>query len=117
MRRSAIYPSRFFRNRFYDQLEREGAPEPWLAFHAYVATHHLHQASCDAQAQPGPTVEPRCRTVRLSERLENHVLLLRRDSDTRIAHRETQLNLISLELPLGNTFLAKARFDGNNHFA
>src|ERR1019366_1738666 len=61
-----------------------------LALHPHVAAHHLHQAHRNGEPQAGAAVLARGGTIGLREGFEDLLLLLRRDADARVAHREVQ---------------------------
>src|SRR5690348_54478 len=77
--------------------EKERTADVRLAFDPDPAAHHLHQARADGQAQASASVLARGRAVRLAERLEDEALLLERNADAGIFHRELQKQLIGAE--------------------
>src|SRR6185437_16234756 len=70
--------------------EVKGAAPPRRALDPDAPAHALDQPRRDGQAQPGAAVAPCRRAIHLSERLENKALLVRRDTNTCVAHLEMQ---------------------------
>ena len=68
--------------------EGEGAAPARLALHVDRAAHQGHQPGGDGQAQAGAAVLPRGRGVLLLEGPEDRLLLVLRDADAGVAHRE-----------------------------
>src|SRR5207248_8200605 len=52
------------------------------------APHHLNQTGRDGESQPRAAIVPRCRGIDLPERREDGRLLLRRNPDSGVTHRE-----------------------------
>src|SRR5258708_1687276 len=75
-------------NGFETRSEMEGAATPWLTFDANRSAHHPDQPGTDGEAKSGAAVLARCGAVRLAERLEDDLLFIRRDADTRVVNRE-----------------------------
>ena len=65
-------------------------PRPGSLSTLIVPAHQGHQPGGDGQAQAGAAVLPRGRGVRLLEGLEDPLLLVGRDADAGVAHREAQ---------------------------
>src|SRR5205809_369984 len=63
--------------------------EPF-ALHPDSPSHHPDELLRDRQAQPRASILPRRRAIRLLERLEDQMLLLRRNPNPRITHRKLQ---------------------------
>ncbi len=76
------------------RCEGEGAAPAGRAVHGDGPAHEGHQAGGDGQAQPGAPVFARGRSVLLLEGSEDRLLLLRRDADASIRHREAQADQI-----------------------
>ena len=70
--------------------EGEGAAPARLALHGDRPAHQGHQPGGDRQAQAGAAVLPRGRGVLLLEGPEDPLLLVGRDADAGVAHREAQ---------------------------
>ena len=66
------------------QVEREGAALAHGAPQPDVAAEQPRELLADRQAQPGAAVLPAGRAVRLLERLEDDLVLLRRNADARV---------------------------------
>src|ERR1044071_7325369 len=73
-----------------------------IAFQPNAATHHLDQAVRDGETQSGAAVFARHRAIRLPERLENNLLLVGFDSDTRVAYLEFRQQAAILHAPYGH---------------
>ncbi len=69
----------------------EDAAGARLAAHLERAAQQLRQLAGNRQPQAGATVTAIGRAVGLAKRLEHHRLLVQRNADTRIAHREGDL--------------------------
>ena len=74
--------------------EPELRPAPLLADQADPATHQLGQLLRDREPQPGAAVPARGRGVGLRELLEQRLLVLGRDADARVLHRDVQQDVV-----------------------
>ncbi len=61
-----------------------------LAFEPYFAAHQLHKAGNNRQTQPRAAVPSGVGPVHLSKRLENELMVFRRDSYSGIGNTEMQ---------------------------
>src|ERR1700732_4031395 len=61
-----------------------------FTFHPDSTLHQLDEPRGNRQPQPGAAEAARGRSVRLRKRIEDQGLLLRRNPDTGVAHREVQ---------------------------
>ena len=82
------------RRAVYGEREPEGAALPGGAVHADLAAHQGHELFGDRESEPGAAVAPRGRTVGLSEGLEDRLLRVGFDPDSRVAHLEAQLDRV-----------------------
>src|SRR6185295_12425498 len=57
------------------------------------AAHQFHQLRCNRKPKPGAAVAAGAAVIRLDERLEDPLLLIRRNADPCIADAEPQLSL------------------------
>src|SRR5687767_15667755 len=73
---------------------REGAALPDLARHRHVAAKEARQAARDAQSDAGPGDAARCLVLHLPERVENALLMLRRNPDPRVADLEAHVTVV-----------------------
>ena len=79
---------RIGRCRFEGQGHGEGRTDTGRAVDGDIAAHQLRQAADDREAEPGPAIAPRGRTVRLRKRLEEARLLLGIEPDSGVFDRE-----------------------------
>ena len=92
-----------------------------LAFRAlypYLSSHHSDQTSRNGQAQPSPSVLTCGAAVGLGKGLEEQFVLLRRNSDASVTHREFQFHpSISRRttLDLDQHFALLRKLDGIAH--
>src|SRR5690606_37495235 len=70
----------------------KGGTLPDLALHGQLSTHAARQLATDRQAQSRPSVGLRVALIDLSERLEDPLLILRRDAGSVV--RDPDLDLI-----------------------
>ena len=71
---------------YYRQLHRKRAPLPWRAHEANFAAQQAGQLTADRQPQASAAVLAARAAVGLLERLEDDLLLVRRDTDAGIRH-------------------------------
>src|SRR5437899_938127 len=81
------------------KIEREGAPLRRRALDVNLATEQARDLSADRQAETRASVLPARRTVGLLERLEDELLLVARDADARILHRERDHLIGAIQRP------------------
>src|ERR1035438_8906847 len=89
-----------------------------LALHPHVAAHHLHQAHGNGEPQPGAAVLAGGGTIGLRKSFEDLLLLLRRDADARVAHREVQeqpVVVAAFQLRGDHDFAVLGEFEGVAH--
>src|SRR5437868_5297280 len=72
------------------QVQREGAAFRRCADEAYLAAQQARQLAADGQAQARAAVLARRRSVGLLEGFEDDLLLVGRDADASVRHREGQ---------------------------
>src|SRR5450432_4540865 len=70
------------------QRQRERTPASRRAFDMQIATEQACQIARDRQAEAGATELAVAPAVGLTERLKDHLVLIRRDTDARVAHVE-----------------------------
>src|SRR5213083_2847156 len=75
------------------RCEGEGAAPAWRAVHGDGSAHEGHQPGSDGQAQAGAAVLARGRGVLLLEGPEDARLLVGRNADAGVAHREAEADL------------------------
>ena len=68
--------------------EMKGTSLSRRALEPDAAPHHLHQTGRDGESQPRAAIVPRCGGVDLPERREDGRLLLHRNPDSGVTHRE-----------------------------
>src|SRR5579862_4279759 len=61
---------------------------PWFAFYSDRSTHQIHQTGTNRKAETRAAELTGRRAIGLAEGFENHLLLVPRNSDAGIAHRE-----------------------------
>ena len=95
--------------------EGEGAAPARLALHVDRAAHQGHQAGGDGQAQASAAVLARGRGVLLLESPEDRLLLVLRDADAGVTHREVKSDL-AVRSP-GRAGRVGGGFHSHNHLA
>src|SRR5262249_22936711 len=76
--------------------EVKGGAFPFLAHNPNAALHQLEQPRTDGQAQAGPSVLARMRSVGLLERLKDDLLLVAGNSNTGVDHDDMRPQLRSV---------------------
>ncbi len=72
----------------------EAAPDPHMTRHADRTAHQLDQTFANGEAEPGPAVFSRRRSIGLTERLEQPVAGFLGNTDARIRNRHTNRGLL-----------------------
>src|SRR5205807_2265156 len=80
------------------QVEREGTPLAGAAHQPDLAAEQARQLAADGQAEAGAAVLAARAAVGLLERLEDDLLLVRRDADARIRYGEGEDNRSPVQL-------------------
>ena len=99
------------------QVQGEGAARPGRADELDLAAEELRELAADREAQARAAVLAAGRAVGLLERLEDDLLLVRRDADAGVAHREGDHPLGALELLVLRRPARRRRRDGDGDVA